>query len=99
MIPMDIEAGKEDVDSGVELSRPSILGQVAQLKMEMPFSPRERVEEIFNGIIVQEQARLLLSYEDCFATAGSDKDMELLGEAISEDLRDSCEEFVSILTK
>ena len=98
MIPMDIDKVREVIDSGEDFSRPHILTQVASLKMQLPFVPVDDAQDVFNAILIQEQARLFVGYESCFDAVESPEDMELLQDAIIEDFKESCEEFVSILT-
>ena len=98
MIPVDIERVREIVNSGPVMSRGDIIMQVYTLRSEMPYVPKETVGSVLEEIILQEQARLFISYEKCFAAIKSDSDMECLSEALSDDVKESCEEFVEILT-
>lgn len=97
MIPMDMEAVQVLIATGRDWSLDDIHLQLVRLKSQMKELDTESVAALFENIMLQEQARIITSYKDCLSAAKTTEDRAVLSDAMTEDIRLSCEEFVDYI--
>lgn len=98
MLKIDLTEAQKIINSGKDVSRQVILSQVHTLRRGMRELSQEAVEATLNGILLQEQARILLAYGKCFEDVQTESDRDLVIEVMTSEFQESCEEFVSLLT-
>lgn len=98
MLSINLAKAQKLIDEGKDVSHWVILSQVRSLKREMRQLSTEMVSATLDGIMLQEQARLLLAYGKCLEDARTESERNLVIEVMSDEFEESCEEFVNILT-
>lgn len=98
MIPVDMNEVQRLIESGEDLSRDKILADVKALRGDMRTASTDQISEVLTDIILREQARIISSYKPHLDLANSEAQEELVLELIAEEVKDSCEEFVNILS-
>ena len=75
-----------------------IVRDIYLLRASMKTVPTQEVAEAFEVLIAREQARIYATYRHLVEEAKSDEQIKFLEAAIMDEYKDSCEEFVDILT-